>query len=240
MSQLKAEKLYKSFKGRSVVAGVDFHIKSNEVVGLLGPNGAGKTTSFYMMVGLLFPDQGEVYLDDRCITNEPLHKRSAFGVSYLPQSVSIFRKMTVAENLLAIMEIAKIKRHQRTQDLEELLEKFQIGHIRNSLGMTLSGGERRRVEIARSLIIKPRFLLLDEPFAGVDPVTVEEIQKIIHQLSLDGLGVLITDHNVREMLGSCQRAYVLSEGRLIAEGKPATIAQDPIVRQRYLGENFRL
>lgn len=240
VSELAAIELHKSFKGRQVVQSVSFNVKSGEVVGLLGPNGAGKTTSFYMVVGLLYPQIGRVTLDGKNITNLPMHKRANQGISYLPQNMSIFRKMTVEDNLLAIMEVTKVPKANRKDYLDDLLTKFQIQHIRKSIGAALSGGERRRVEIARSLIIKPKFLLLDEPFAGVDPVTVQEIQGIIENLKKEGLGVLITDHNVRETLGSCDRAYVLSAGQIIAEGLPDEISNSKIVREIYLGENFRL
>lgn len=237
---LSAKDLSKSFKGRPVVQSVSFEVKTGEVVGLLGPNGAGKTTSFYMIVGLLYPQSGTVRLDDQDITHLPMHVRSGFGISYLPQNMSIFRRLTVEENLLAIMEILKIERSKRKPLLKELLEKFQISHIARSLGIALSGGERRRVEIARSLIMKPSFLLLDEPFAGVDPLTVQEIQNIIEGLRAEGLGVLITDHNVRETLGSCSRAYVLSKGQIIAHGNPSEVSQSQTVKEIYLGEKFYL
>ena len=237
---LRAEKICKTFKNRDVVKSVSFSVKEGEVVGLLGPNGAGKTTSFYMVVGLLYPGSGRVWLGDEDITPMPMHMRAEKGISYLPQNMSIFRKLTVEENLFAIMEVTGVKRADRNLLLEELLQKFQIGHIRKSVGAALSGGERRRVEIARALIIKPKFLLLDEPFAGVDPVTVQEIQSIIGSLQEEGLGVLITDHNVRETLGSCHRAYVLSAGQIIAHGNPEEISESAIVREIYLGEKFKL
>jgi lipopolysaccharide export system ATP-binding protein len=210
-----------------------------EVVGLLGPNGAGKTTSFYMVVGLLRPQSGKIMMNDQEITDLPMHLRAKKGISYLPQNMSIFRRMTVENNLLAVMEVCGIKREKRRDRLDELLNKFQITHIANSMGAALSGGERRRVEIARALIIEPRFLLLDEPFAGIDPVTVHEIQQIILSLKNDGLGVLITDHNVRETLGSCDRAYILANGQIIAHGLPDEVANDRAVRESYLGENFK-
>ena len=240
MSVLRAVELCKAFRGRQVVKSSSFEVRSGEVVGLLGPNGAGKTTSFYMVVGLLFPQSGAVFLDDAEITQIPMHLRAKRGISYLPQNTSIFKKLTVRENLLAIMEVAGISRIKRPDLLEDLLAKFQIQHIGDSLGVSLSGGERRRVEIARSLIISPKFLLLDEPFAGVDPVTVQEIQAIIGNLRNEGLGVLITDHNVRETLGSCDRAYVLSDGQIIAHGDPQVISSNKRVREIYLGENFQL
>lgn len=238
---LEARNIRKFFKAREVVKGASFQVRQGEVVGLLGPNGAGKTTSFYMIVGLLFPNEGEVRLDGENITDLPMHHRAKRGISYLPQNMSIFRRMTVEDNLRSVMEVAKTPSHERKEFLDYLLTKFQITHIAKSMGAALSGGERRRVEIARSLIIKPKFLLLDEPFAGIDPVTVQEIQKIIEKLrDEDGLGVLITDHNVRETLGSCDRAYILTGGQIIAHGPPKEIAEDPKVRTVYLGENFRL
>jgi lipopolysaccharide export system ATP-binding protein len=238
---LDAREIRKFFRQREVVKSVSFNVSQGEVVGLLGPNGAGKTTSFYMVVGLLFPNEGQILLNGEDITDLPMHVRARRGISYLPQNMSIFRKLTVEENLRAIMEVVGIPTHERKDSIEQLLNKFQITHIAKSLGAALSGGERRRVEIARALIIKPKFLLLDEPFAGIDPVTVQEIQKIIEKLrDEDGLGVLITDHNVRETLGSCDRAYILTSGQIIAHGVPEAIAADPKVRSVYLGENFRM
>ncbi len=235
-----AQELKKSFKSRDVVKGVSFEVNVGEVVGLLGPNGAGKTTSFYMMVGLLYPNSGRVLLDGEDITSMPMHLRARQGISYLPQNMSIFRKLSVEDNLLAIMEVTGVPTHERKQRLDELLSKFQITHIAKSLGAALSGGERRRVEIARALIIRPKFLLLDEPFAGIDPVTVQEIQGIVKGLKDEGLGVLITDHNVRETLSSCGRAYILTRGEIVAHGNPEEVANNQIVREVYLGENFRL
>lgn len=237
---LRAKDLKKSFKSRDVVKGVSVEVRKNEVVGLLGPNGAGKTTSFYMIVGLLYPNSGQVYLGDEDITNLPMHVRASKGISYLPQNMSIFRKLTVEDNLLSIMEVVKVPHHKRRDLLDELLTKFQVTHIAKSYGAALSGGERRRVEIARALISKPDFLLLDEPFAGIDPVTVQEIQKVVSRLRDEGLGVLITDHNVRETLGSCDRAYILTAGEIVAHGDPDKIANDKVVRDVYLGENFRM
>ena len=238
-SELKAENLERWFKQRQVVKSVSFNVKQNEVVGLLGPNGAGKTTSFYMVVGLLYPTNGKVYMGDEEITHLPMHIRARKGISYLPQNMSIFRKMTVENNLRAVMEVSQVPRQDRADFLDELLGKFQIRHIAKSMGAALSGGERRRVEIARALIIKPKFLLLDEPFAGIDPVTVQEIQGIIGNLRNEGLGVLITDHNVRETLGSCDRAYILSGGEIIAHGLPDEVAANRVVRETYLGEHFK-
>ncbi len=237
---LRAVNLERSFKQRKVVKSVSFQVETGQVIGLLGPNGAGKTTSFYMIVGLLYPQSGQVLMGDEDITELPMHIRARKGISYLPQNMSIFRRMTVSENLLSIMEVVGIPRDDRVPRLEELLRKFQIEHIAKSMGAALSGGERRRVEIARALIINPKFLLLDEPFAGIDPVTVQEIQGIIGKLKDEGLGVLITDHNVRETLGSCDKAYILSQGQIIAEGLPHEIAENKAVREEYLGENFRL
>jgi len=236
---LVADNISKSFKTRQVVKGVSFSVRTGEVVGLLGPNGAGKTTSFYMVVGLLFPQSGRIMMGDTEITGLPMHIRARKGISYLPQNMSIFRKMSVEDNLLSIMEVCGVPGKERKLLLDELLGKFQIGHIAKSMGASLSGGERRRVEIARALIIRPRFLLLDEPFAGIDPVTVQEIQKIIAALRDEGLGVLITDHNVRETLGSCDRAYILSNGQIIAHGLPNEVANSQQVRETYLGENFK-
>jgi len=238
-AELVADQLCKSFKTRQVVRSVSFRVRTGEVVGLLGPNGAGKTTSFYMVVGLLQPQSGRIMMNDFEITDLPMHVRAKKGISYLPQNMSIFRRMSVEDNLLAVMEVCGIPRDKRADRLEELLTKFQISHIANSLGAALSGGERRRVEIARALIIEPRFLLLDEPFAGIDPVTVHEIQQIILSLKNEGLGVLITDHNVRETLGSCDRAYILASGQIIAHGLPDEVANNKAVRESYLGENFK-
>jgi len=236
---LYAEHLVRRFKKRTVVNDVSFSVSTGQVIGLLGPNGAGKTTSFYMVVGLLFPDQGRVLIDQENITALPMHVRAKQGISYLPQNTSIFRRMTVTENLLSVMEVCGIEGAERKRFLNDLLEKFRITHIRESLGAALSGGERRRVEIARALIIKPKFLLLDEPFAGIDPVTVQEIQQIILSLKEEGLGVLITDHNVRETLDSCDKVYILSAGEVIASGGPKEIYENQMVREAYLGENFK-
>jgi len=238
--ELRAVNLEKSFKSRQVVRSASFSVSTGEVVGLLGPNGAGKTTSFYMVVGLLYPSAGQVFMGDEDISDLPMHIRARKGISYLPQNMSIFRKMTVEDNLLSIMEVTGTPREERPDFLNELLSKFQIRHIAKSMGAALSGGERRRVEIARALIIRPKFLLLDEPFAGIDPMTVQEIQGIIGKLRGEGLGVLITDHNVRETLGSCDRAYILSGGEIIAHGLPHEVASSQTVREIYLGENFKL
>lgn len=241
MSVLHAEKLVKRYKGKTTVNDVSIEVQSGEVVGLLGPNGAGKTTSFYMIVGLIPSDNGSIWLDDRDITALSMHARARLGIGYLPQEASVFRKLSVANNLMAILETRRdLSREQRLNKLATLLDDLQIGHIQTSPGISLSGGERRRVEIARALAMEPRFILLDEPFAGVDPISVVEIQKIIQGLTNRNIGVLITDHNVRETLGICNRAYILSEGRLIAEGRPETLLGNAQVKSVYLGENFRL
>lgn len=237
---LAAQNISKHFKSRKVVNQVSLSVRTGEIVGLLGPNGAGKTTSFYMMVGLLAPDEGEIRLGEEFITHLPIHIRAKKGISYLPQNVSIFRKLTVEENLRAVMEIIGLPKEDQSILARSLLRKFHIEHIATSLGVSLSGGERRRVEIARSLIINPKFLLLDEPFAGVDPVTVQEIQGIIRGLKQEGIGILITDHNVRETLGICDRAYVLSGGEIISEGSPDDVLNNQKVREIYLGDNFQL
>ncbi len=237
---LRACGLQKSYAGRAVVDGVDIEVSSGEVIGLLGPNGAGKTTSFYMMVGLASPDQGAIYLDDFEITGQPMYKRARLGISYLPQEASVFRKLTVAENLLAILETLDLPAAQREERLEELLEDLHIGHIRNSYGYALSGGERRRVEIARSLVLEPAFLLLDEPFAGIDPIAVIDIQGIISQLKQRGIGILISDHNVRETLGVCDQAYILNQGQVLEFGTPEQIAGSSRAREIYLGDKFTL
>ena len=240
-SVLTAKNLAKSFKSRKVVQDVSIEVKAGEVVGLLGPNGAGKTTSFYMIVGLIQSDSGSIFLDNIDLTSHPLHSRAIKGIGYLPQEASIFRKLTVTENIMAILEIRKdLNNKQRFEKLESLLNEFHITHIRDNLGMALSGGERRRVEIARALAAEPRYILLDEPFAGVDPISVIDIQKIITQLSNRGIGVLITDHNVRETLGICERAYILNAGEVIAQGDPTTILDNPLVKDVYLGQNFSL
>jgi lipopolysaccharide export system ATP-binding protein len=237
---LKACGLYKSYAGREVVSGVDLEVHSGQVIGLLGPNGAGKTTSFYMVVGLATPDKGLVFLDNQSITALPMYRRARLGISYLPQEASVFRKLSVAENLLAILETLDLSAAQQQQRLEELLEDLNIGHIRNSKGYALSGGERRRVEIARSLVLEPEFLLLDEPFAGIDPIAVIDIQGIISKLKERGIGVLISDHNVRETLGVCDQAYILNQGKVLEFGTPEQIASSSMAREIYLGDKFRL
>jgi len=241
MSVLAAHDLRKRYKQRAVVDGVSLQIERGEVVGLLGPNGAGKTTSFYMIVGLVPRDEGAITLDGRDISNLPVHARARLGLGYLPQEASVFRKLNVADNILAILETRPdLNRAARQRALEELLEELHIAHVRDTLGMALSGGERRRVEIARALAADPQFILLDEPFAGVDPISVIDIQRIIADLRDRNIGVLITDHNVRETLGICSRAYIINAGQVIATGAPAEILAHPQVRQVYLGEDFRL
>lgn len=237
---LSARGLRKSYRGREVVGGVDIAVRSGEVIGLLGPNGAGKTTSFYMMVGLVRPDSGAVFLDELELTALPMYQRAAAGISYLPQEASVFRKMTVEDNLLAILELLDLTAQQRTERKDRLLEEFHLTHVARSFGYALSGGERRRVEIARALVIEPAFILLDEPFAGIDPIAVIDIQNIIAQLKENGIGVLISDHNVRETLGVCDKAYILNRGEILEYGEPAKIAESPRARAIYLGEKFKL
>ncbi len=240
-STLRAEGLVKQYKKRTVVRDVSLSLQAGEIVGLLGPNGAGKTTSFYMIVGLVAADSGRIELNGRDITGLPMHARARLGIGYLPQEASVFRSLSVADNILAILELRPdLKRADRARELDRLLGELHIGHIRDAEGQALSGGERRRVEIARALAANPHFILLDEPFAGVDPIAVGDIQSIVHQLSARGIGVLITDHNVRETLGICKRAYILAEGRVIAEGAPEALLRDETVRRVYLGESFRL
>ncbi len=241
MSILTAQDISKSYKLRKVVKELSLEMKSGEIVGLLGPNGAGKTTAFYMIVGLVSADSGKILLDGQDLTSQPMHVRARLGVGYLPQEASIFRKLTVEQNILAILENRKdLVRAGREEELEKLLDELHIGHVRTSLGISLSGGERRRVEIARALAANPLFVLLDEPFAGVDPISVLDIQRIIRHLCDRDIGVLITDHNVRETLGICGRAYILSDGSLIASGAPEDILENRHVREVYLGQEFRL
>lgn len=240
MSQLIVEGLRKKYKSRTVVQDISLQLNSGEVVGLLGPNGAGKTTSFYMMVGLVALDEGRILLDGKDLSRLPIHRRARLGLAYLPQEPSIFRKMTVAENIMAILELQKLAPEQMENQLESLLQELHITHIRNSMAVSLSGGERRRVEIARCLATNPSFILLDEPFAGIDPIAVLDIQKIIRFLTERNIGVLITDHNVRETLGICDRAYIVNEGRVFAAGKPSEIIHNDSVREVYLGKDFRL
>lgn len=238
--KLSAQGLCKAYKGRQVVRGVDLGLCSGEVIGLLGPNGAGKTTSFYMVVGLIRPDSGKVFLDDLELTGYPMFQRARAGISYLPQEASIFRKLTVSENLLAILETLDIPAGACRERKDRLLEEFRLSHVAGTYGYALSGGERRRLEIARALVIEPAFILLDEPFAGIDPIAVIDIQNIIAQLKAKGIGVLISDHNVRETLGVCDRAYILNEGAILEYGTPLEIAGSERARAIYLGDKFQL
>ncbi|HVN82840.1 MAG TPA: LPS export ABC transporter ATP-binding protein [Terriglobia bacterium] len=240
MQILKTENLVKSFKGRRVVNDVSLGIKQGEVVGLLGPNGAGKTTTFYIIVGLAAPDTGQVFLDGREITHLPMFLRARSGISYLPQEPSVFRKLSVEENVLAILETLPLNGKQRRERLDELIEELGLSHVRKNQGYMLSGGERRRVEIARSLVISPFFILLDEPFAGIDPIAVLDIQRIINHLKSKQIGILITDHNVRETLKVTDRAYIINEGKIFRSGTPGELASDEQVKRLYLGEGFRL
>ncbi len=240
MARLLAENLKKTYGLKSVVKDVSLKVDSGEVVGLLGPNGAGKTTCFYLMVGLIAADSGELYLGDRRLTHLPIHQRADLGLSYLPQESSIFRRLTVAENIQAVLELQNFTKNQIAENLESLLQDLQITHLRDNWAISLSGGERRRTEIARALASKPRFILLDEPFAGVDPIAVLDIQKIIAFLKERDIGVVITDHSVRETLGICDRAYIISDGSVLAYGKPKDIVYNDKVRKVYLGENFQL
>ena len=241
MTTLRVSNLAKSYRRRKVVNDVSLSLKSGEIVGLLGPNGAGKTTSFYMIVGLVPADSGQVLLDEQDLTDHPMHARARLGLGYLAQEPSIFRRLSVEQNVMAILETRReLSPQQQQQHCDELLQEFSIGHLRTSQAMSLSGGERRRLEIARALAIEPRFILLDEPFAGVDPIAVLDIKKIIRHLSERDIGVLITDHNVRETLDICDRAYIINRGVVMAEGKPEAILQNPDVRLVYLGENFTM
>lgn len=241
MATLEASQLAKSYKGRKVVRDISLRVESGEVVGLLGPNGAGKTTCFYMIVGLVRADHGKINIGEDVITRLPMHGRAQKGLGYLPQEASIFRKLSVADNILAILQARKdLNRKQRREMMENLLQEFHITHIRDSKGQALSGGERRRAEIARALATEPLFILLDEPFAGVDPISVNEIKSIVNHLKSKGIGVLITDHNVRETLDICDRAYIVSEGSIIAEGHPTAILENQLVREVYLGHQFKL
>ena len=241
MSRLQVTDLAKKFQSRQVVKRVSLNVDDSEVVGLLGPNGAGKTTSFYMIVGLIPCDHGQIQLNGQDITHHPLHTRAQLGIGYLPQEASVFRKLSVADNLLAILQTrVDLSPQQQQHKLDELLGELHITHIRDSLGLSLSGGERRRVEIARALATEPKFILLDEPFAGVDPISVLDIQRLINHLTERGIGVLITDHNVRETLGICTRAYIMNEGEVIAQGTPEMVLKDSHVRDVYLGQDFKL
>jgi len=240
MQVLRTENLTKSYKGRTVVSGISFHLDQAEIVGLLGPNGAGKTTTFYMVVGLTPPDSGSVFLEDIDITELPMYLRARHGISYLPQEPSVFRKLTVYENIMAILETMDYSRVERVQRTEALLNELGIEHVARSKAYTLSGGERRRVEIARALATSPSFMLLDEPFAGIDPIAVADIQSIISKLKANGIGVLITDHNVRETLKITDRAYIINNGEIFRSGSPIDLSNDPEVRKVYLGETFKL
>jgi len=238
--KLHTDIIQKSYRGRHVVKGISVEVNEGEIVGLLGPNGAGKTTSFYMIVGLVSPDEGNVYLDDTNVTNYPMFKRSQMGIGYLPQEVSVFRKLSVEDNIMAILEMTKMSKMEREERLEELISEFSLNHVRKTLGNRLSGGEKRRTEIARALATNPKFLLLDEPFAGVDPIAVEDIQSIISQLKKKNIGILITDHNVQETLTITDRAYLLFEGSILKSGTAEELAADEQVRKVYLGQNFVL
>ncbi|MES2556124.1 MAG: LPS export ABC transporter ATP-binding protein [Bacteroidota bacterium] len=238
--KLYTNNIKKSYKGRGVVQGVSVEVNQGEIVGLLGPNGAGKTTSFYMMVGLVKPDEGQVFLDDTEITHYPMYKRSQLGIGYLPQEVSVFRKLSVEDNVMAILEMTDMTKPQRKERLEQLLEEFHLTHVRKNLGNRLSGGEKRRTEIARALATNPKFVLLDEPFAGVDPIAVEDIQGIVSDLRKKNIGILITDHNVQETLSITDRAYLLFEGKILTSGTAEELANNEQVRKVYLGQNFVL
>ena len=237
---MRATHLAKAYRKRQVISDLSIEVESGQIVGLLGPNGAGKTTAFYMIVGLVPPDKGTVTIDDRDITHLAMHQRAHAGIGYLPQEASVFRKLTVEDNVMAILETRDLDETARQERLEQILGELRIAHVRKSLGMALSGGERRRVEIARALAAEPRFMLLDEPFAGVDPLSVIDIQRIMHELTAKGIGVLVTDHNVRETLGVCQRGYVVSGGTIMASGTPEEILANPQVREVYLGQSFRM
>ena len=238
--KLRADHLYKIYRKRTVVNDVSLEVNQGEIVGLLGPNGAGKTTSFYMIVGLIKPNDGRIFLDEEEITTLPMYKRAKLGIGYLAQEASVFRKLTVEENLLAVLEMSKLSRHEQREKVESLIEEFSLGHVRKNIGVVLSGGERRRTEIARALAVDPKFVLLDEPFAGVDPIAVEEIQSIVAQLKKKNIGILITDHNVNETLSITDRAYLMFEGKLLKAGSAEELAADEQVRRVYLGKNFEL
>ena len=238
--KLRTDNIQKSYKGRKVVKGVTIEVNQGEIVGLLGPNGAGKTTSFYMIVGLVSPNEGKVYLEDKDITKLAMYKRAQAGIGYLPQENSVFRKLSIEDNIMAVLELTKKTKTEREAKLEELISEFGLGHVRTNLGQSLSGGERRRTEIARALATEPKFVLLDEPFAGVDPIAVEDIQSIVSKLKEKNIGVLITDHNVQETLAITDRTYLLFEGNILKQGTAEDLAADPMVRKVYLGENFEL
>ncbi len=237
---LQAQSLFKSYRRRAVVRDVSVQVAAGEVVGLLGPNGAGKTTTFYMMVGLVRPERGHIFLQQRDITALPMHERARMGLGYLPQEPSVFRQMSAADNVLAVLETLPLSKVERQERLEQLLSELHLHQLRDTKGHSLSGGERRRVEIARALAMSPRFILLDEPFAGIDPISVLEIQRLIQDLRERGIGILITDHNVRETLGICERAYILHDGKVLTAGSPQEIVDDPMVRQVYLGDQFQI
>jgi lipopolysaccharide export system ATP-binding protein len=237
---IHTKELVKQYRNRTVVNRVSIDVKQGEIVGLLGPNGAGKTTTFYMVVGLIQPDEGEVYLDDQRITSLPMYKRAQMGIGYLPQEASVFRKLTVEDNIMAVLEMTTLSKDERKAKMEELLSEFRLTHVRRNNGDSLSGGERRRTEIARALAVNPSFILLDEPFAGVDPIAVEDIQTIVAKLKFKNIGILITDHNVNETLSICDRAYLLIEGKIFKHGTAEELADDEQVRRLYLGRNFEL
>ena len=237
---LRAEHLIKKYKKRKVVDNISITVEQGEIVGLLGPNGAGKTTSFYMIVGLIKPNEGQIYLNEDNITELPMYKRAKLGIGYLAQEASVFRRLTVEENLMAVLEMSTLSKAEQKEKMESLLEEFSLTHVRKNLGVVLSGGERRRTEIARALSVDPKFVLLDEPFAGVDPIAVEEIQSIVAKLKKKNIGILITDHNVTETLSITDRAYLMFEGRLLKEGSAEDLADDPQVRKVYLGKHFEL
>ncbi|MBB4118847.1 lipopolysaccharide export system ATP-binding protein [Mesonia hippocampi] len=238
--KLKADNLVKSYKGRKVVKGISVEVNQGEIVGLLGPNGAGKTTSFYMIVGLIKPNGGAIHLDDLNITKFPMYKRAQHGIGYLAQEASVFRKLSIEDNIMSVLELTKLSKKERIHKMESLIEEFSLGHIRKNRGDLLSGGERRRTEIARALATDPKFILLDEPFAGVDPVAVEDIQRIVAQLKNKNIGILITDHNVQETLAITDRTYLMFEGSILKHGQPEELAEDEMVRKVYLGQNFEL
>jgi len=240
MDILRTQALQKSYRGKPVVNGVSLEVRSGEIVGLLGPNGAGKTTTFYMILGIIKPDAGQVFLNDQDISSLPIHQRARFGLQYLPQEPSVFRKLTVSENILAILETLPLSSGARREKLADLLQELKIAHLANNKAYSLSGGERRRVEITRALVTSPRFILLDEPFAGIDPLAVSDIQAIIQKLQKKNLGILISDHNVRETLGVCDRAYILNEGVVLEEGPPERIVNSELAKKIYLGESFQL
>jgi lipopolysaccharide export system ATP-binding protein len=239
-SEIHTSSLIKSYRSRTVVNNVSINVKQGEIVGLLGPNGAGKTTTFYMVVGLIKPDEGKVFLDNTEMTRLPMYKRAQLGIGYLPQEASVFRKLSVEDNILAVLEMTKLTRAEQKRKLEELLDEFRLHHVRKNNGDSLSGGERRRTEIARALAVDPKFILLDEPFAGVDPIAVEDIQAVVARLKYRNIGILITDHNVNETLSICDRAYLLIEGKIFQHGTAEELADDEQVRRLYLGRNFEL